>query len=122
MKQENTILKKSFALAASSVILSRKLQLTDKEFILSRQFMRSSTSIGAMVREAQQGESKADFIHKLSIALKEAKESEYWLELLIATDILKEKEITDTSALLKDCINMLTAIIKTTKSGIKKSV
>ncbi len=120
MAQDNTILKKSFDLAVESVKLSRKLQLENKEFIISKQYMRSSTAIGAMVREAQQGESKADFIHKLSIGLKEAKESEYWIDLLLASDIVVKKDTEKSEALLKDCINMLIAIIKTTKQGLKK--
>jgi four helix bundle protein len=82
--------------------------------------MRCATSIGAMVREAQQGESKADFIHKLSIPLKEAKESEYWLELILASGMRDKKGIEHIEELMKNCIKMLTAIIKTTKSRINK--
>jgi four helix bundle protein len=115
---KNTILTKSFSLAKSVIILSRKLQGEKKEYDISRQLLRSATAIGAMVREAQQGESKADFIHKLAIALKEAKESEYWIELLIATEILNKKEVYEVSTLLNECISMLTAIIKTSRSRI----
>lgn len=120
MDSENTIVKKSFLLAVEGMKLSRALQLINKEFMISKQFMRSSTAVGAMVRESQQAESKADFIHKLSVALKEAKETEYWLELLVATDILNMKEIEPVDSVLKENIHMLTAIIKTTKAGIKK--
>jgi four helix bundle protein len=117
---ENTILNKSFALAVEGVRLSKILQQEQKEFVISKQLMRSATSIGAMVREAQQAESKADFVHKLSVALKEAKETEYWLELLLATGISNIKEIEAIDSILKENIYMLTAIIKTTKIGMEK--
>ena len=119
MDPENTILKKSFELAVEGMKLSRTLQLNQKEYIASKQFMRSSTSVGAMVRESQQAESKADFIHKLSIALKEAKESEYWLELLVATGVSGKNEISKVESVLKENVAMLTSIIKTTKARNK---
>lgn len=77
---------KSYDFAIRIVKLCRYLTNEQKEFVLSKQVLRSGTSIGAMVREAEFGQSKADFINKLSIALKEANETEYWLSLLLDTD------------------------------------
>ncbi|MES2139067.1 MAG: four helix bundle protein [Bacteroidota bacterium] len=90
-----------------------------KEFVISKQVLRSGTSIGAMIEEANQAESKADFIHKLSIANKEANETHYWLRLIKDTQIVTE----DILPLLNDCeelIKLLTAIIKSTKQNLSK--
>jgi len=73
---------KSFTFALRIIKLSKYLQTEHKEFVLSKQILRSGTSIGALIREAQYAQSKADFLHKLTIALKEANETEYWLLLL----------------------------------------
>jgi four helix bundle protein len=79
---------KSFAFAVRVVNLHRHLCAKQREFVLSKQLLRSGTSIGALVREAAQAESKSDFIHKMAIALKEAQETGYWLELLKETEYL----------------------------------
>lgn len=108
----NIILDKSFSFAIKIVNLYRKLVNEKKEYILSKQLLRSGTSIGANTREGVNGVSRADFKNKLGIALKEAKETEYWLELMIATDILTEKEANVT---LKECnkiCRILSSIIK----------
>lgn len=86
MKTNNILSEKSFAFAVRTVNLYKFLTESKKEYVLSKQFLRSGTAIGALNREAQQAESKADFIHKLSIALKELNESEYWLLLLKETN------------------------------------
>jgi four helix bundle protein len=117
---ENVILKKTFALAVESVKVSRALQAEKKEFIISKQLIRSGTSVAAMVREAQQAESKADFIHKMSVALKEANETEYWLELLAATDLDKGIDVAPITTALKESVKMLTSIVKTSKANLKK--
>lgn len=86
-----------------------------KEYVLSKQVLRSGTSIGANVSEAQQAQSKADFISKISIALKEATETNYWLRLLNATEYLSQSEI---NSILDDCIaieKILTAILRSSK-------
>jgi four helix bundle protein len=116
---DNVILKKTFALAVESIKIGRELQTEKKEYIVSKQLMRSSTSVGAMVREAQQAESKADFIHKMAIALKEANETEYWIELLEATDLIEGINIVPITASLKESVKMLTSIVKTAKSNLK---
>jgi four helix bundle protein len=115
MKTESIIEEKSFQFSIRIVKVYKYLQNEQKEFILSKQILRSGTSIGALCREASEAESKKDFIHKLSIALKEANETKYWLELLQATVFLTKAMF---NSLMKDCIELikiLTAIIKTSK-------
>ena len=90
MKTNNIILDKSFEFAVRIVKLRKHLMTTENEYILSKQILRSGTSIGAMIKEAQHAESNADFIHKLSIALKEANETDYWLMLLHNTEYINE--------------------------------
>ncbi len=80
--KENIVKDKSFAFALRVVKLAKYLESEKKEFVLSRQVLRSGTAIGALVREAEHAESRADFVHKMNIALKEASETLYWLDLL----------------------------------------
>jgi len=90
------------------------------EYILSKQVLRSGTSIGALVQEAMHAESSADFVHKLSIAYKEANETQYWIMLLRDSEIINVKS---AQSILDDCneiIKILTSIINTTKSKLKK--
>ena len=87
---ENIIKTKSFSFALRIVKLYQFLNQEKKEYVLSKQLLRSGTGIGALVREAEQAESKLDFIHKLAIAQKEANESDYWLELLFQSDYLSQ--------------------------------
>lgn len=118
MKTENVLKDKSYQFAIKVVRFYKFLIEQKKEFILSKQLLRSGTAIGALVEEANQAESKADFIHKLSIANKEANETGYWIRLLRDSGIIVEEGFP----LLKDCeelIKLLTAIIKTTKSNLK---
>ena len=82
---------------------------------MSKQLLRSGTSIGANIREAEQAESKADFIHKLSIALKEANETEYWLDLLQETKYLNNSEYISIQMDIKELLKLLMSIIKTSK-------
>jgi four helix bundle protein len=111
----NPIKQKSFDFAIEIVKLSKRLAENKKEYILSKQLLRSGTSIGALVRESEHAESKADFIHKLSISLKEANETEYWLLLLVATDYLSENEFANYHSKIVEILKMLTSIIKTSK-------
>ena len=113
---ENIIEKKSFDFAIRIVRLYRYLCEKKKEFVLSKQLLRSGTSIGANVAEAQQAQSKADFVSKISIALKETTETKYWLRLLNATDYLSDIEI---KTILADCVEIekiLTSILKSSKA------
>ena len=111
---KSIIKEKSFEFAVKIVKLYKELN-EEKEFIISKQLLRSGTSIGANIKEALQGQSKADFISKLSISLKEAVETEYWLELLIATKITKI-ELKEYLKNIQELIKILTSIIKTSKN------
>ena len=111
----NAIKEKSFAFAIRIVNLHRFLVTEKKEFVLSKQLLRSGTAIGALVREAEQAESKPDFIHKLAIALKEANETEYWIELLFKSNYIDEIEYNSVLTALKEILKLLTSIIKTSK-------
>ena len=103
MKSENILLEKSLKFAARIVKLNKYLIKEKKEHIISKQIMRSATSIGANANEAIYGVSKADFIAKLQISLKETAETEYWLRLLILSDYITEKE---GKSLLDDCLEI----------------
>ena len=92
MKKENIIREKTLAFAIRIVNLFKYLSGDKKEYVMSRQVLKSGTSIGANAREAENAESSADFVHKLSISQKEAGETMYWLELLYATDFISKKE------------------------------
>jgi four helix bundle protein len=115
MKKENVIKSKSFLFSVRIVNLFKFLTQEKKEFVISKQLLRSGTSVGAMIRESEHAESKADFIHKLSIALKEANETEYWLDLLKETDYLKEAEYISIQENIKEILKLLVSIIKTSK-------
>lgn len=113
--KENTVRDKSFEFAVRIVKLSKYLVEQKREFVLSKQILRSGTAIGALIRESEHAESKADFIHKLSIALKEANETDYWLDLLHKTDYLTDQEHQSIKANISELLKLLTAIIKTSK-------
>lgn len=115
--KENVIKNKSFAFALRIVKLYQFLSDTKKEYVLSKQVLRSGTSIGANVRESEYGQSKADFIHKNSIALKEANETDYWLELLFQAGYLEEKVYQSLKQDCEEILKILTAIVKTSKSS-----
>jgi len=115
---KNNIVKDiSFAFAIRIVALYKFLIDEKKEYILSKQVLRSGTAIGALVREAEQAESKKDFIHKMAIALKEANETEYWLELLHKTDYLSNAEFISIHSDIVELLKLLTSIIKTSKGN-----
>ena len=111
----NIIEEKSFAFAIRIVNLYKHLNEAKKEFVLSKQLLRSGTSIGANVAEAEQAQSTPDFVSKMSIALKEASETKYWIRLLASTRYLTEDE---TVSILNDCVEIekiLVSIIKSSK-------
>lgn len=114
--KENVVKDKSFAFAVRIVNLYKFLTETKKEFVLSKQLLRSGTSIGALTREAEHAESKADFIHKLSIALKEANETDYWIELLFKTNFLSENEYDTIKGDVLELIKLLVSITKSSKT------
>ncbi|MCD7803143.1 MAG: four helix bundle protein [Clostridiales bacterium] len=114
---ENVVVVKSKSFAVRIIRLYQFLTNEKKEYVLSKQLLRSGTSIGANVKEAIRGQSRADFISKMSIALKEASETEYWIELLEETDYLTS---TQAESILADCrelLKLLTSIIKSAKKG-----
>ena len=112
---EQTVEHKSFQFAIRIVNLCKHLNADMKEFVLAKQLLRSGTSIGANVAEAEQAQSRADFISKMSIALKEAVETDYWLRLLNASDYLAEEGFRSMHTDCKELVRLLTAIIKTAK-------
>lgn len=118
MKTDNVIVNKSFDFAVRIVRLYKHLSDDKREFVLSKQLIRCGTSIGANVSEAIRGQSDADFVSKLSIALKEANETAYWLNLLYRTDYLTEKEYDSISHDADEIIAILVSIIKTKKQHI----
>ncbi len=120
MKENNIVQTKSFAFAIRAVKLFKYFQEEKKEFILSKQFIRSATSIGANVEESIGGQSNKDFLSKLSIAYKEARETMYWLRLLQATDYLSksasESMLSDAEELCK-ILGKIQITLKSRNSG-----
>ena len=117
---DNVVVHKSFKFAIRIVKLYRYLKSEKKEYVLSKQLLRCGTSIGANINEAQEAQSKNDFISKLSISLKEARESKYWIELLKETGYLSEKEALNILDDLIEIVKLLISIIKTTKDNNAK--
>lgn len=113
---ENVLKIKSYSFALEVINIYSHLQKEKKEFVLSKQLLRSGTSVGAVVEEANQAESKADFIHKLSIANKEANETQYWIRLLIDSKILDSVVGEELLEKCTEVVRILTASIKTSKS------
>ena len=111
---------KSFLFAIRVVNLYKVITETKKEFVMSKQVYRSGTAVGALIREAQNAESKLDFIHKLAIAQKECDETMYWLELLKATNFISENEFDSISKDNLELLKMLKSSILTVKNTIKK--
>ena len=113
--KENTVLEKSFSFAVRVVNMNKYLTEKKKEFVLSKQLLRCGTSIGANITEAQRAQSKPDFISKMSIALKEAYEVDYWLRLLWATEYIEEKAYKSMRDDNEELISLLIAICKASK-------
>ena len=111
---------KSLAFAIRIVKLYKYLCETQKEFVLSKQCLRSGTAIGAMVREAEYAESKSDFIHKLGIGIKETNETLYWLEVLFETKYIDLSSYESVKLDAEELLKLLTASIKTAKSNLTK--
>ena len=109
--KENIVKDKSFAFALRVVNLAKYLE-GRKEFVLSKQVLRSGTAIGALVREAEHAESKADFIHKNAVSLKEARESNYWLRLILATETLKPNVLVGIQELEQESLELAKIIGK----------
>ena len=119
MKRDNVIQQKSFAFAVRIVILYKYLTSEKKEYALFKQLLRSGTSIGANVEESIGGQSEKDFVSKLSIAYKEARETMYWLRLLQATDFLSKEQAESLLADAEEICKILGSIQKTMKTKIR---
>ncbi len=115
---DSPLQQKSFLFALQIIKLSRYIKETFSEFDLSRQILKSGTSIGANIREAKNAQSPSDFISKLSIALKEADETQYWLDLIHGSEMMPIEDYNSACNDLKEIIAMLVASIKTTKTKI----
>ena len=115
--KENVIKTKSFAFAIRIVKLAQYLQKEKQEYVLSKQVLRSGTAIGALVREAEHGQSNADFISKMSIALKEANETEYWIELLHQSDYITKENFDSLHPDIEELLKLLVSIVKTSRSN-----
>ena len=112
---ENIVKSKSYAFALRIVNLCLNLQEQRREYVLSKQLLRSGTAIGALVREAEHAESKLDFIHKMSIALKEANETAYWLELLRDAKLLSDRDYEPIHDNAVEILRLLTSIVNSAK-------
>lgn len=115
--KENILLTKTFNFAVTSVNMYKQL-CERKEFVLSKQFLRSSTSIGANARESKNAQSKADFIHKLYISQKECDETMYWLELLKETNYLRPDEFEILHQKANEILRIIKSIILSTKRNL----
>ncbi|CAD0000655.1 four helix bundle protein [Flavobacterium chungangense] len=115
---ESIVKTKSFELAVRGVNFYKHLVSEKKEFVMSKQFLRSITSVGANVREAVNAQSKADFIHKLSIAQKECDESMYWLEILKEADYISLAEFDSIHQQCNDVLKIIRSIIITSKKKL----
>ena len=110
---------KSYKFALRIINLYKFLCNEQKEFVLSKQLLRSGTAIGALVKEAEHAQSKADFLNKMNIALKEANETDYWLMLLKDANFLSETEFLSIHIDAQELIKLLASIVKTTKQNLK---
>jgi four helix bundle protein len=121
MKKDNVVVEKTYAFAIRIVNCYKYLYTKKKEFVLSKQLLRSGTSIGANVEESVGGQSEKDFIAKMTIAYKEARETNYWLRILRGTEFLNEKM---SNSLLKDneeILKLIGTILKTMKSKLSQT-
>lgn len=114
---KNVVKDKSFAFALRIVKLSKYLQAEKKDYVLSKQVLRSGTAIGALIREAEHAQSKADFINKMSIALKEANETDYWIELLYQSNEIDDPSYHSIRPEIQELIKLLVSIVKTSKEN-----
>ena len=114
---ESLIEEKTFAFAKRMVKAYQFFTADKREFVLSKQLLRSGTSVGAMVQEAKFAQSRADFINKLSIALKEANEAKYWIKLLYETDYMEKTMYESVYSDVKEIVAMLVSIVRTSKDN-----
>ena len=121
MSERSILETKSFSLAVRIVKLYQYLVDNSKEYVLSKQLLRSGTAVGALIKEAQNAESKMDFVHKLGIAQKECAETSYWLELLKETNYIKTNEFESVNKDAVEILKMIRSAILTTKANFKST-
>ena len=115
-KKPNVVREKSFAFALQVIKLVQWLQDEKREFVLSKQLIRSGTAIGALVREAEHAQSRPDFIQQMNLALKEANETDYWIELLSQSKLITAAHYDTLHPHIQELIKLLVSIVKTSKS------
>ena len=120
MNEGNIILQKGYSFALRIIKLYKFLSTEKKEFVLSKQILKSGTSIGANINEALSSESKKDFVHKLGIALKESRETSYWLNLLKDSEYITDQQFNELATECNALIRILSSIILTTKERYLK--
>ena len=120
MKKESVVMNKSYAFALRVVKLYKYITIEKKEYVLSKQLLRSGTAIGALIKEGEHAQSKADFLNKMNVALKEANETEYWIQLLRDSEYISIKQSISILEDVLEIIRLLTSIVKTTKTSLKK--
>lgn len=120
-RKASALEERSYDLALKIVALVKQVRATHREYDLSRQLLRSGTSIGANVAEAVYAQSKADYIAKFSIALKQANETQYWLRLLHDCDYVVDTQVNDTRAQLDEVLALLVSTLKTLRTQAKPS-
>ena len=120
-ERKNIIKEKSFAFASRTVKLYKFLVYQKYEYTIGKQILKSGTAVGALIRESQNAESSADFVHKLAIAQKECDETIYWLELLKDNEYLTEKEFESIHKEANELLKIIRSIILTTKKKIHNS-
>ena len=120
MKSKNVVAEKSYAFALRVIKLYKHLVYVKKEYVLSKQLLRSGTAVGALLREAEHAQSKADFLNKTNIALKEANESCYWIMLLKDSDYISKEEYDSLYPNAEELVKLLVSIVKSTKIALKR--
>ncbi len=111
---------KSYSFAIKIIFIYKVLCEKQKEYVMSKQLLRSGTAIGALVKEAEHAQSKADFLNKMNVALKEANETTYWLMLLKDTSYINEEEFLSINQNCIEIVSLLASIVKTTKSSLNR--
>ena len=119
MMKESILKQKTYDFALIVISVYKQIIAEHKEYVLSKQFLKAGTSIGALVREAEYGQSKPDFISKMSIALKEANECDYWTSLLKDSAYITQETYSEMESTNKEIIYMLISSIKTVKNNLK---
>ena len=120
--KESIVRNKSYVFALRIIKAYRYLSDEQREFVLSKQVLRSGTSVGALVKEAEHAQSRADFVNKMNVALKEANETEYWLMLLKDSEYIDEKSFNSIHQDCSELIKLLASIVKTTKNSSQLKV